>query len=77
MTMITPSYLGETIEYSSLHACRSTLEDPTRHKVSTPVNWKNGEDVLLQASVTEEEAQKFAGGVRSPKPYIRIVAQPK
>ena len=29
MTMITPSYLGETIEYSSLHACRSTLEDPT------------------------------------------------
>ena len=37
MTMITPSYLGETIEYSSLHACRSTLEDPTaqqtKHKV--------------------------------------------
>ena len=31
MTMITPSYLGETIEYSSLHACRSTLEDPTSH----------------------------------------------
>ena len=31
MTMITPSYLGETIEYSSLHACRSTLEDPTRN----------------------------------------------
>ena len=34
MTMITPSYLGETIEYSSLHACRSTLEDP---KNSSPV----------------------------------------
>ena len=33
MTMITPSYLGETIEYSSLHACRSTLEDPTRWPV--------------------------------------------
>ena len=32
MTMITPSYLGETIEYSSLHACRSTLEDPTGPK---------------------------------------------
>ena len=32
MTMITPSYLGETIEYSSLHACRSTLEDPTGHQ---------------------------------------------
>ena len=33
MTMITPSYLGETIEYSSLHACRSTLEDPTRYQL--------------------------------------------
>ena len=33
MTMITPSYLGETIEYSSLHACRSTLEDPTTEKL--------------------------------------------
>ena len=35
MTMITPSYLGETIEYSSLHACRSTLEDPTGRRHST------------------------------------------
>ena len=35
MTMITPSYLGETIEYSSLHACRSTLEDPTGQGVGT------------------------------------------
>ena len=35
MTMITPSYLGETIEYSSLHACRSTLEDPTSRKKAT------------------------------------------
>ena len=35
MTMITPSYLGETIEYSSLHACRSTLEDPTANCLST------------------------------------------
>ena len=36
MTMITPSYLGETIEYSSLHACRSTLEDPTPGMTMTP-----------------------------------------
>ena len=36
MTMITPSYLGETIEYSSLHACRSTLEDPTFQQVPPP-----------------------------------------
>ena len=37
MTMITPSYLGETIEYSSLHACRSTLEDPTGLAARPPV----------------------------------------
>ena len=36
MTMITPSYLGETIEYSSLHACRSTLEDPTGLPAAVP-----------------------------------------
>ena len=43
MTMITPSYLGETIEYSSLHACRSTLEDPTAQAYAPA----NGEVVLL------------------------------
>ena len=37
MTMITPSYLGETIEYSSLHACRSTLEDPTVYEMRPKV----------------------------------------
>ena len=41
MTMITPSYLGETIEYSSLHACRSTLEDPTA-STSQPRNRAHG-----------------------------------
>ena len=46
MTMITPSYLGETIEYSSLHACRSTLEDPTYYvvrKQSVDFNFQNQE----------------------------------
>ena len=45
MTMITPSYLGETIEYSSLHACRSTLEDPTGDGVTRIVD-------MLAAGVT-------------------------
>ncbi len=44
MTMITPSYLGETIEYSSLHACRSTLEDPTlRCMLHPPLREDDGE----------------------------------
>ena len=47
MTMITPSYLGETIEYSSLHACRSTLEDPTLcHSLFKGNNWKVRENAL-------------------------------
>ena len=41
MTMITPSYLGETIEYSSLHACRSTLEDPTSAAILWPMEMMN------------------------------------
>ena len=51
MTMITPSYLGETIEYSSLHACRSTLEDPTCNANDSPFIDQCGYDqagIILQ-----------------------------
>jgi alkyl hydroperoxide reductase subunit AhpC len=48
------------------------------HKVATPVNWTPGEDVIILPSVPEEEArQKYPGGWRAPKPYMRIVPQPK
>ena len=46
MTMITPSYLGETIEYSSLHACRSTLEDPTRKRIQGPSGVSIGDGLV-------------------------------
>jgi hypothetical protein len=49
-----------------------------RHQVSTPVNWKPGEDVIISGSVSNDEAkQKYPGGWKSPKPYLRIVPQPK
>ena len=47
MTMITPSYLGETIEYSSLHACRSTLEDPTEALLEVRLDVEQGADMVM------------------------------
>jgi alkyl hydroperoxide reductase subunit AhpC len=48
------------------------------HKVSTPANWKPGDDVIISGNVSNEEAQKqYPGGWKSPKPYLRIVPQPK
>jgi alkyl hydroperoxide reductase subunit AhpC len=48
------------------------------HKVATPVNWRSGEDVIILPSVSEEEAKaKYPGGWKAPKPYLRIVPQPK
>lgn len=49
-----------------------------KHKVATPVNWKPGEDVIIPPSVSDEEAkQKYPDGWRAPKPYLRIVPQPR
>jgi alkyl hydroperoxide reductase subunit AhpC len=48
-----------------------------KHSVSTPVNWKPGEDVILQASVSDEEGRAKFGSIRAPKPYLRYVPQPK
>jgi thioredoxin-dependent peroxiredoxin len=48
------------------------------HKVATPVNWKQGEDVIILPSVSSDEAQKlWPAGWNAPKPYIRIVPQPR
>ena len=55
-----------------------SLQLTARHKVATPVNWKQGEDVIIAGSVTDEEAKKqYPQGWKAPKPYIRIVPQPK
>ncbi|MET0919147.1 MAG: peroxiredoxin [Burkholderiales bacterium] len=55
-----------------------SIQLTAKHKVATPVNWKQGEDVIIAGSVSDEEAkQKFPQGWKAPKPYMRIVPQPK
>ena len=55
-----------------------SLQLTANHKVATPVNWKNGEDVIIAGSVSNEDAKKiYPDGWKEPKPYIRIVPQPQ
>ena len=55
-----------------------SLQLSAAHRVATPANWKPGDDVIIQGAVSEDEAkQKYPGGWKSPKPYIRLVPQPK
>ena len=55
-----------------------SLQLTAKHKVATPVNWKHGEDVIIAGSVSDDEARKtYPQGWASPKPYIRIVPQPR
>jgi alkyl hydroperoxide reductase subunit AhpC len=55
-----------------------SLQLTAKHKVATPVNWKLGEDVIIAGSVTDEDAKKqYPKGWKAPKPYIRIVPQPR
>src|SRR6266540_2000949 len=55
-----------------------SLQLTAKHKVATPVNWKQGEDVIITSAVSDEEAKKkFPNGWKAPKPYLRIVPQPK
>jgi alkyl hydroperoxide reductase subunit AhpC len=53
-----------------------SLQLTAKHRVSTPVNWQLGEDVIIAGSVSNDEARKIFGEWKEPKPYIRIVPQP-
>ena len=53
-----------------------SLQLTANHKVATPVNWRQGEDVIIAGSVSDDEAKEIFGEWKSPKPYIRIVPQP-
>jgi len=55
-----------------------SLQLTAKHKVATPVNWQQGDDVIIAGSVSDEEAKKvYPDGWKAPRPYLRIVPQPK
>jgi alkyl hydroperoxide reductase subunit AhpC len=55
-----------------------SLQLTAKHKVATPVNWKHGEDVIIAGSVSDDDAKKiYPQGWKAPRPYLRIVPQPK
>ena len=55
-----------------------SIQLTAKHKVSTPVNWRPGEDVILSGAVSDEEAKKlYPAGWKAPRPYLRIVPQPE
>ena len=55
-----------------------SMQLTAKHKVATPVNWKNGDDVIIAGSVSDDDAKKqYPQGWKAPKPYLRIVSQPK
>jgi alkyl hydroperoxide reductase subunit AhpC len=55
-----------------------SLQLTAKHKVATPVNWKHGDDVIIAGSVSNDDAKKiWPSGWKEPKPYIRIVPQPR
>jgi thioredoxin-dependent peroxiredoxin len=53
-----------------------SLQLTAKHKVSTPVNWQQGDDVIIAGSVSNDEAKELFGDWEEPKPYIRVVPQP-
>jgi len=53
-----------------------SLQLTANHKVATPVNWKQGDDVIIAGSVSDDDAKEIFGDWEAPKPYIRIVSQP-
>ena len=74
MTMITPSYLGETIEYSSLHACRSTLEDPTAAIAPTELSYLYGLEEPIEQKIEAIATRAYGAAGVALSPLARAQA---
>ena len=76
LTLVYPMSTGRN--FDEILRVLDSIQLTAKHKVATPVNWKQGQDVIIVPSVSDAEAkQKFPAGWKAVKPYLRIVAQPK
>jgi alkyl hydroperoxide reductase subunit AhpC len=76
MMMSYPMSTGRN--FDELLRVLDSLQLTAKHNVATPVNWKPGDDVIIPTSVSDEQAkQKYPGGFKTLKPYLRVTAQPK
>lgn len=75
LTLTYPASCGRN--FAELLRTIDSLQLADKFKVATPVNWKQGEDVIIQTAVTDEEAKtRFPGGWETLKPYLRVTKQP-
>jgi len=76
LTLTYPASTGRN--FDELLRVIESLQLTAKHKVATPANWKQGDEVIIAGSVSDEDAKKtYPNGWKSPKPYIRVVPQPK
>jgi thioredoxin-dependent peroxiredoxin len=76
LVLVYPMSVGRN--FQEILRAIDSLQLGAKHRVSTPADWKQGEDVILGGAISDDEAKKlYPQGWKAPKPYIRIVPQPK
>jgi thioredoxin-dependent peroxiredoxin len=76
LVMVYPMTTGRN--FQEILRAIDSLQMTAKHRVATPADWKQGEDVIIAGSVSDDEAKKiYPQGWKAPKPYIRIVPQPR